>query len=98
MSRRAPMLVALALVASAAQALPSNEICYSAEFTVAASQPTNATVFSCPIAGDGTLPQLAERGFRVVKLSPLAVDGGLRIRHQLVVKRTVRVFDSGFEP
>lgn len=92
------LLAGLALSAAGASRA---EICYSdSQAFDASTPPTNATAFNCPSAGRATLPQLAQAGWQVVKLTPLVVtngQGGSAISQQLVLRAGVRVFVNGFE-
>lgn len=75
------------------------EICYGTARD-AGQEPTNATVFQCPLAGARTLPQLAAAGYRIVKLLPVTVPlngGGTGIADQLLIERAPLVFANGFE-
>lgn len=94
--RRWSLAAALLLGGGAAKA----ELCYGPAHDLTTVQPaTAATVFQCPKAGSGTLSQLAARGWRVVKLTPLQVSGGAtpQAADQLLLQRYDRVFRSGFE-
>jgi hypothetical protein len=76
-------LLAMAGAAAGGQA----EICYSAFVPFAqATPPTNDTVFTCPIAGNKTLPQLATDGWEVVQITPYASGNGQQAT-QLVIQR-----------
>lgn len=89
--RHLPLLlpsVALALMAAfapAALATPQADICYGPTVALGAVAPaTDATVFSCPLAGNHTLPELAALGWQVVQLVPLQVPGGMA--DQLIIQ------------
>ena len=74
------------------------EICYSADQpSTSATPPSNATVFSCPLSGAQTLPQLAAAGLRVVSLKPVTGASFTMIRQQLTVQRRVEIHGDGFE-
>lgn len=79
----------------------SAEICYSdAQAFNASTAPTNDTAFNCPGAGRATLPQLAQAGWTIVRLSPLVVtdgQGGSQISQQLVLRQSIDVYADGFE-
>lgn len=92
-----PAALLLLTVSPLLGAAPINEICYSAAFPFnAAPSPTNATQFTCPISGVGTLPQFAAQGLRIVKL--IGVSGSnSTIQFQLVVKTTHEILKDGFE-
>ena len=63
------------------------EICYSPDVPLgSAAPPTNATVFTCPQAGNKTLPQLAAEGWKVVQLVPVVTSGSTQA-NQLVIQR-----------
>ena len=98
--RMPSMLMALAGLAGAAPAhaqLFGAQVCYSAEQPFgSAILPTNATVFTCPVGGDATVPQLAASSWRIVKLAPV-VASATTTRVQLVIRRHDLVFRSGFE-
>ena len=69
--------------ASAGQA----EICYSPDVALGTyAPPTNATLFTCPVAGTKTLPQLAADGWKVVQLGPVVTSGATQA-NQLVIQR-----------
>ena len=82
------LAAALAPAAFAGQA----EICYSPTTSANSSAlPTNATVFSCPQAGNKTLPQLAAEGWQVVQLVPVTVSTAnptnILVADQLVIQK-----------
>ena len=68
------------------------DICYSPTTSANSSTlPTNATVFSCPQAGNKTLPQLAAAGWQVVQLVPVTVSiadpTNILVADQLVIQK-----------
>jgi hypothetical protein len=82
-------------VASALASAQQAELCYGNAQSASAAPPTNATVFHCPSQGDKTLPQLAQAGWRIVKLTPVASSGG--VKDQLLLRQDDRLFRHGFE-
>lgn len=42
------------------------------------SKLTSKTVFDCPRAGTHTLPELAQDGWTIVAVQPVAADGGMK--------------------
>lgn len=71
----------------------------SAEQTFQSATPPDAlTSYQCPVAGNLTLAELAQRKYRIVSLTPTTVAGGLSVREQLVVQIERRIYKSGFEP
>lgn len=82
-SRTALLALAVALPAVAGQA----DICYGpATSLLEPSPPSNATVFTCPQAGNLTLPQLAAAGWSVVQMVPVQVSANTQAV-QLVIQR-----------
>ena len=79
---------ALAIGTSMSATAGNADICYSPAYsiTVPGLLPTNTTVFTCPQAGQKTLPQLAAEGWLVVQLTPmvLTVNQGV---DQLIIQR-----------
>jgi hypothetical protein len=62
---------------STAQAAPQADICYGPTIEFGVTSPsTSSTLFSCPLAGNHTLPQLAALGWIPVQLLPVVVSGG----------------------
>lgn len=53
---------------------------------VQAHRLTSQTVFDCPRAGKHTLPQLAQEGWSIVAVQPVAIAGG--IDWMVVIERT----------
>ena len=87
---------ALVLASGASQA----ELCYSpAHASTGAPPPSASTVFQCPAAGNGTVAELAARGWRVVRLVSVQVSTGpvAQAAERLLLQRYDRVFRSGFE-
>ncbi len=81
-----------------AMAAPISEICYSAEQTYQSATPPDAlTRYQCPVAGNLTLAELAQRNYRIVRLTPTSASGGLSVRAQLVVQIELRIHKNGFE-
>lgn len=101
MSPRALLRRVSAVALCAAMHPAAAEICYSdAQGFDASTPPTNSTLFNCPRAGRATLPQLAQAGWTLVRLSPLVVSdgqGGSHISQQLVLKAGIRLYANGFE-
>lgn len=63
------------------------DVCYAAQAPrvtptrtppVQASELTSKTVFDCPRAGKHTLPELAQEGWSIVTVAPVAAAGGMR--------------------
>lgn len=80
--------LSFAPVAFAGQA----EICYGPTQSASSSTlPSNSTVFSCPQAGNKTLPQLAAEGWQVVQLTPVTVSTAnptnILVADQLVIQK-----------
>jgi hypothetical protein len=66
-----------ATFASTAQASPQADICYGPTIPFGVTSPsTSSTVFSCPLAGNHTLLELANLGWIPVQLIPVVVTGG----------------------
>lgn len=93
-----------ARIAAAALVLASGasraELCYGPAHALSGAPPPDAsTVFQCPVAGGGTLAELAARGWRVVKLVSVQVSAGPapQAAERLLLQRYDRVFRSGFE-
>jgi hypothetical protein len=75
----------------------SSEVCYSAATPFDTyAPPTNATLYTCPSLGAKTMPQLAELGWKVVRIATQTV-GGTSITDQLILKRGVSIHRDGFE-
>lgn len=92
----AGLLVSGAMLAHAAG--PLAEICYSPELSALASVPPgNGTRFECSLAGSRTLAELAQLGYRIVRLTPTTGVAPSTIRSQLVVQLQLRIHASGFE-
>ena len=82
-----------------ASAAPISEICYSAEQTFQSAIPPDAlTRYQCPVAGNLTFAELAQRNYRIVSLKPITAAGGLSVREQLVVQIELTIHKNGFEP
>lgn len=82
-----------------AMAAPISEICYSAEQSFQAAIPPDAlTRYQCPVAGNLTLAELAQRNYRIVSLRPMTSAGGQSNREQLVVHIELTSHKNGFEP
>lgn len=81
-------MLAISTFASTVASAANADICYGPAYTLTGpSVPaTNATVFSCPQAGQKTLPQLAAEGWQIVQLSPLVV-GANQGADQLIIQR-----------
>lgn len=77
----------------------AGEICYGPAGPGTGAPPPDAgTVFTCPTAGVGTMNQLAELGWRIVRLTPVSVGGG-NSAAQLVIRRPSEIiFANGFDP
>lgn len=85
MLRLAATLAVLALcpLAHAGQA----DLCYGPNQALGSnSPPTNSTVFTCPQAGNKTLPQLAAEGWRIVQLSPVTTSQSTQA-DQLIIQK-----------
>lgn len=92
--RTAAIRCLLSLVAAFAPAAFAGQadICYGPTTSAnSATLPTNATVFTCPQAGNKTLPQLAADGWQVVQLVPVTVSTAdptnILVADQLVIQK-----------
>jgi hypothetical protein len=92
--RRVAAAIVLVTAGASAHAQRS-EVCYDAEQPQNSAPPGNDRVFDCPTSGLRTVPQLAQAGWRIVKLTPVSVDAG--VRNQLLIKQGTRIFGNGFE-
>ncbi|HVJ62017.1 MAG TPA: hypothetical protein VM555_04820 [Tahibacter sp.] len=92
--RNTPICCTLLLAAAFAPTALAGQadICYGPTQSANNSTlPTNSTVFSCPQAGNKTLPQLAADGWQVVQLVPVTVSTAnptnILIADQLVIQK-----------
>ena len=78
----------IGLVAPAAQAVPQADVCYGPTVSqLGNSQPTtNATIFTCPQAGNHTIPELAQAGWQVVQMSPISLPNS-NMADQLIIQK-----------
>jgi hypothetical protein len=100
--RRFSILLLAALLADLpngdAIAAPLAEICYSPEQAFQSATPPDATTrYQCPLAGLLTLQELAQRGYRIVRLVPVSAGGGLMVRQQLTLQQGTMILADGFE-
>ena len=86
---RSPVLLAVLFLSCADPVRAGQaEICYSPSVPFASAvPPTNATMFTCPITGAKTLPELAALGWEIVQLTPISTNGGANITDQLVIQK-----------
>ncbi|HQY50436.1 MAG TPA: hypothetical protein PL007_08745 [Thermomonas sp.] len=83
--------------ATAAHAGGRADICYTA-WSASAPPPTTASVFVCPQAGTATLGQLANAGWIMVKLLPMArfENDTYQTSEQLLIRQEW-IYRNGFD-
>jgi hypothetical protein len=90
----------IAMVLMVASPMLRAEVCYGPQRAAGVVQPpNNGTVFVCASAGQGTIVQLAQAGWRIVRLTPLVVAGsgpGTMTADQLLIEKGRTVFRNGF--
>lgn len=91
---RCVLATALGFFAAAAHA-DRAEVCYDAERPFNSQPPDNNRPFTCPTLGELTVPQIAQAGWRIVKLGPVVSGNGTR--NQLLIRQDGRIFRNGFE-
>ncbi len=81
-------LTLLALLASTTSFAGNADLCYGPAYAlVGSSTPaTNATIFTCPQAGQKTLPQLAAEGWSIVQMVPVVISAS-QGADQLIIER-----------
>lgn len=80
------MVLSSVFFASTAQAVPQADICYGPTIALGNTSPsTSSTIFTCPLAGNHTVQQLAALGWIPVQLLPIVVSGGQA--DQLVIQK-----------
>ena len=93
---RSVCTLVLALYASGDLQAISADVCHGPAFAPGADHVvTNATVFVCPKSGKRTIPQLANAGWQLVKLSPIYANNAIADR--LLLRSTDALFRGDFE-
>ena len=89
-------LAAASFVPSAVMATPNADICYGPNYSSTTCQgsngctnASNATIFSCPQAGNKTLPQLAADGWIVVQMIDEARSTNLTTGESIIAAQIV---------